>query len=159
MKPARLPHRFIASVIDLFIVGLIWAAVMSVMVLVVLTTFSAQIGEMSADPEGLATNPFFILTTFLMVILTYSLSFHTYFITMESKSGQTVGKKMMRIKVVSLDGSPITKRQAIYRDFVKVYFELTLTLPLLYIFMNEKRQRLGDKWAKTLVIEHVEQNS
>ena len=155
MKPARLPHRFIASMIDLFLIGFIWAVVASIIVLAVAFLFNDQIASMSLDSDSLATNPLFILITFCFIILSYSITFHTYFISMETKSGQTVGKKMMRIKVVSLDGSPITKRQAIFRDVVKVYFELTLTIPLLYIFMNEKRQRLGDKWAQTLVIEHL----
>lgn len=156
MKPARLPHRFIASIIDLFLIGFIWAAVASAIVLAVTFLLSEQIANLSQDANELGANPGFILIMLCFVILTYSLTFHTYFITMETKSGQTVGKKMMRIKVVSIDGSPITRKQAIYRDFAKVYFELTLTIPLLYIFMNEKHQRLGDKWAKTLVIEHLE---
>lgn len=154
MKPARLSHRFIAHLIDLFIIGFLWFFCFAALLFIFGLLYAEQLAEISADVGNMGELPVLVLFILLIAILIFSLIFHTYFVTMEFQSGQTIGKKMMRIKVVSEDGSPITRRQAVYRDFVKVYFELTLTIPLLYIFFDKNHQRLGDKWAKTIVIEN-----
>lgn len=155
MKPARLPHRFIAHIIDLFVIGFIWIVCFGMVLFIIRFLNAEQLSELAVDAGNMGELPVLVLLIFLMALLTFSIIFHTYFVSMEFQSGQTIGKKMMRIKVVSEDGSPITRRQALYRDLVKVYFELTLTIPLFYIFFDKNHQRLGDKWAKTIVIENL----
>ncbi|HXH61847.1 MAG TPA: RDD family protein [Fimbriimonadaceae bacterium] len=78
-----------------------------------------------------------------------------YFIVFEWLwNGRTPGKAAMNIKVVSHDGTPVTLRGAVYRNFMRI----ADFLPTFYFagfvacFMNERSQRLGDLVAGTLVI-------
>lgn len=154
LKPAHLGKRFAAHIIDLVIILAIWALISIFVMFVIKSLLGEQIDVLAEDPSLLdAGLPVFVMLTVFFLIILLSIIFHFYFITYEFRLGQTPGKKSMKIKVVQLDGSPITRQQAIKRDVAKVYFELMLTIPLLYVFMNPLKQRLGDKWSKTLVIE------
>lgn len=152
LKPAPLGLRFNAFMIDFVLVCVAWFA-LQLLILFVLSFFIvpeiAQLETISESP----TNFMKTLLLILISLLIFPLVFHFYFIHSETRDGQTFGKKRMGLKVVSWDGSPITKKQAIYRDLAKFYFELTLTLPLIYIYTNNKRLRFGDLWAKTIVIQ------
>ena len=154
LKPAHLGKRFVAHIFDLVMILGIWMFAAIVMLLIIKVVARKQIEAFTDDPSLLDTGlPFLVLVIVFFLIILLSIIFHFYFITYEFKHAQTPGKKMMKIKVVQIDGSPITRQQAIRRDFAKVYFELMLTVPLLYVFMNPLKQRLGDKWSNTLVIE------
>lgn len=70
-------------------------------------------------------------------------------------NGQTPGKRIMRIRVVSADGQPINGIQAVLRNFLRevdaqpVYF---FQVGLLAAMMNDRFQRLGDLAAGTMVV-------
>jgi len=70
-------------------------------------------------------------------------------------NGQTVGKRMMRIRVVTVDGQPINGLQAVLRNVLRtvdaqpVMFYL---LGLVAMSMNDRFQRLGDLACGTMVI-------
>jgi uncharacterized RDD family membrane protein YckC len=81
-------------------------------------------------------------------------------------NGQTPGKRMMRIRVVSDEGQPINGWQAVLRNFLRSadalppvfeFAELPISFPtyllgLLTATMNDRYQRLGDLAAGTMVI-------
>ena len=89
-------------------------------------------------------------------------------------NGQTLGKKMMKIKVVAHDGGPLTTHALVLRNLMKeaeVFLPATLVLTLdadhllsslaalawtvgavLIVVMNKRRRRLGDLMAGTDVI-------
>jgi uncharacterized RDD family membrane protein YckC len=78
-----------------------------------------------------------------------------YFSYFESTSGQTIGKSLMSIKVVDLtSGSQIDFGRALIRNLLR----LVDFLPLLYLVgvimmaSTERKQRLGDLAANTVVI-------
>ena len=79
-----------------------------------------------------------------------------YFILQEALwNGFTVGKKVMGIKVVSTDGTPVTLRGAAFRNLMRIADIVGFYIVgLVAIFLNERSQRLGDLVAGTLVI-HV----
>lgn len=154
MKPAHLGKRLIAHLVDLFFISMLWSLTMIIMAVAIRVFAGNRIEALTEDPSLLESGlPILVMIITFISIIALSIIFHFYFITYEFKHAQTPGKKWMKIKVVQIDGSPITRQQALGRDMAKVYFELLLTLPLLYIFMNPLRQRLSDKWSKTLVIE------
>jgi len=79
-----------------------------------------------------------------------------YFITRDSLpflDGQSIGKKAMKIRAVTEDGAPLTNNYGpcIIRNIVLMipFFPL---IELIVLLTNEKKQRLGDQWAKTKVI-------
>lgn len=76
-----------------------------------------------------------------------------YFVVSWSTGGQTIGNRVMAIRVVSYDGGPIHPRRALLR-----FVSLTLAvIPLLAGFVilvwDERRRALQDRLARTLVVE------
>lgn len=78
-----------------------------------------------------------------------SIFYYTYF---HASSGQTPGKKLLRIKVVSTDGSPISTGQAIGRCFGYGISSLFLSMGYLWILIDQKNQAWHDKITGTYVI-------
>ncbi len=71
-------------------------------------------------------------------------------------NGQTVGKKVMKIKVVSLNGEQATIGQYMLRWLFRMVDIFILGLPaLISIIVSEKNQRLGDLVAGTTLIRTV----
>lgn len=91
-------------------------------------------------------------------------------------NGRTLGKRMVKIRVISADGTRLTPYQITARNVMK---EVELFLPITFVFgfesggfwsglitltyvlgvclvpfFNKRRQRLGDMIAGTLVVEH-----
>lgn len=79
-----------------------------------------------------------------------------YYTTLEGYAGQTVGKRIVGIVVVRTDGSRCTWQASVVRNLVRVVD----ALPAFYLVgilvsrLNDRRQRLGDHAAGTVVV-HV----
>lgn len=75
-------------------------------------------------------------------------------------NGQTPGKRLMRLRVVSIDGQPINALQAVLRnllravDMLPVGFKVIMTyqFALLSTTLTERFQRLGDLACGTMVV-------
>ena len=104
-----------------------------------------------ASPEAIMTFAIVMLVALLLALLWY----HGYFVWLEAhRGGQTLGKRLFRIRVVSHNGSPITVRQATWRDLAR-YIDVGLLFPgLLMPLMDPEKagRRLGDRIAGTRVI-------
>jgi uncharacterized RDD family membrane protein YckC len=74
-----------------------------------------------------------------------------YFVWPYSTRGQTLGKKMLRIKVVSLDGSPLNWRKGILRSAGYIVSFSTL-LGFLWSIWDADKQAWHDKLAGTRVV-------
>jgi uncharacterized RDD family membrane protein YckC len=76
-----------------------------------------------------------------------------YFAILEGTKGATIGKMLLKIKVVQEDGKPC----GIVPAFVRNILRIVDALPILYIIgivlisRSDKKQRLGDRIAKTVV--------
>jgi hypothetical protein len=70
--------------------------------------------------------------------------------------GQTPGKQVARIRVVQLDGSPVSALPAVVRNLVRVIDFLPggYGVGLIVMFTNDQSRRLGDFAAGTLVVRH-----
>jgi uncharacterized RDD family membrane protein YckC len=69
-------------------------------------------------------------------------------------NGQTPGKRMMQIRVLSIDGQPINAMQAVGRHLLRAVDMLPVgyLLGLLAAAMNDRFQRLGDWACGTMVV-------
>lgn len=73
-----------------------------------------------------------------------------YFPLLEARFGRTLGKYIMKIRVVDENGRPIRLGQAIVRR-LSYYFDL-LVLDAIFIPFTDKKQRGLDILAKTIVV-------
>lgn len=70
-------------------------------------------------------------------------------------NGQTPGKRLMQIRVLSSDGQPINGLQAVLRNVLRAVDQQPVALCLLGLLaamMNDRFQRLGDLACGTMVV-------
>ncbi|OZV67655.1 RDD family protein [Winogradskyella aurantia] len=88
------------------------------------------------------------LGLFLLPAFFYSLIFHILF------GGQTIGKMIMKIKVVRLDGAPTEWYNLFVRWMLRIVdlWIFSPSIGILSILLSDKKQRIGDAAAGTVVI-------
>ncbi|MBA2439457.1 MAG: RDD family protein [Thermoleophilaceae bacterium] len=86
-----------------------------------------------------------------VVVLAWALY---YCFALESSGGQTLGKRVMKLRVVSADGSPATDSQIAKRTVVRI-LEWNIIGLIVMLVSGERRQRLGDMVAGTVVTDAV----
>ncbi len=75
-----------------------------------------------------------------------------YFFALESGDGQTLGKHVMKLRVVSADGTPASMEQIAKRTLVRIVDGHIVGL-IVMLGTGERRLRLGDIVAGTVVTE------
>jgi uncharacterized RDD family membrane protein YckC len=76
-----------------------------------------------------------------------------YFVVLLTMKGQTFGKMAMRIKVVLEGGGPCDFGAALIRSLLLSFVDMPIFfIGVILIASSEKRQRLGDRLAKTIVV-------
>jgi uncharacterized RDD family membrane protein YckC len=68
------------------------------------------------------------------------------------RDGQTLGKQAMDIKIIKMDGSPITWTDALVRYIGSFISSLALGLGYIWAIFDENNQTWHDKMAKTYVV-------
>jgi uncharacterized RDD family membrane protein YckC len=85
--------------------------------------------------------------------LLYFVIYVGYFTLLEGSKGQTIGKMVTKIKVVREDGGHIDMNQALTRNILRIIDGLfAYLIGAILIWRSDKKQRLGDNIAKTIVI-------
>ncbi|HEY9836760.1 MAG TPA: RDD family protein [Vampirovibrionales bacterium] len=126
-------RRIIAAVIDFILIALVWLG------LGLGINFLPIPGPNSITFVALDSSKIFIVF----------LAFIGYFTVLEALLGWTLGKLIFQQEVVTLRGRRPTLTQALIRTIFKPLDMLLLLSPLL---MSPKNQTLGDRYARTLVI-------
>lgn len=69
-------------------------------------------------------------------------------------NGQTPGKRLVKIRVIRLDGTPVTPAEVVIRNLLRVIdlLPVAYAVGVVCMFINDKSRRLGDLAAGTLVI-------
>lgn len=88
------------------------------------------------------------VTSIAIAVLTGPL----YFIFLATAGGQTVGKYIMGVRVVRLDGKPMTYWDGALRWFGYLVSLLPLGLGFLWVIVDDRRRGFHDKLAGTCVI-------
>ena len=89
------------------------------------------------------------------LFLAYFLIYNAYFAIFEALwNGQTPGKRMIGLRVISTTGRPISVFEAILRNVVRIADQLPgiYAIGIVSIFVTERNQRLGDLAAGTVVV-------
>ena len=80
-----------------------------------------------------------------------SIMFFVYWIILEYKTGQTIGKKMFNLKITNNLGEKPSLVGVILSSFGKSFI-LPIDIIFGWILTNEKRQRIFNKLGNTLII-------
>lgn len=75
-----------------------------------------------------------------------------YYLVAWSRSGQTVGKAMLGIKIVGADGQPPSGGKAFLRYIGYLVSGIVLALGFVWVIFDRKRQGWHDKMAGTYVV-------
>lgn len=76
-----------------------------------------------------------------------------YYVVYQQKQGQTIGKKVMKIKVITLDGNTPTMFTFFLREVIgKLISAIILLIGYLMVLWDGKKQALHDKIASTYVV-------
>jgi uncharacterized RDD family membrane protein YckC len=77
-----------------------------------------------------------------------------YFIGLENKYGQTLGKKLVNIKVVKDDGSDCDMKSSVIRNILRIIdnFLFFSIVGIIAIIATDENQRVGDMAGNTLVV-------
>ena len=134
--------RFMARIIDGFVVGGIFA-VLGVGMALLLASMGA------ADPNAAQGAGVVIVITFNMLALGLPIVYNAFFVI---RSGATPGKKAMGLKVVLPSGCNVSTGQAWGRAFADLLSQMTMCLGYLLVVFDEEKRALHDHICGTRVI-------
>ena len=131
---AKWTDRFFAWLIDFIIVSIISTSI-------IFTSFGTIDYEFEEDVFW-AESTQYIPTSIL---------FFVYWTILEYKTGQTIGKKILNLKVVNIDGKKPDLKGIMISSFGKSFL-LPIDVILGWFLTNAKRQRVFNKLGDTLIV-------
>ena len=137
MTLAQISKRIIASLIDYFLFSLAYA--------MLLLAFGKE-GKFDDGRPTIELIGWLNSIPVLLWILTFPI--------MESFEGKTVGKKLLKLQVLKLNGTRYTLLDSFKRRICDWIDFALFGLPAFIIANNTSlRQRLGDLWAGTVIVD------
>ena len=145
---ASIGNRFIACAIDHAIQGLALALI--AVASIILANFSNIEAVVSSAPKWV----------YAVMILLLFLTLSGYFAFFEWLwSGQTPGKRWLKLRVIREDGRPITFWEAAVRNLLRTFDMMPVpfySIGLISVFSTTRDQRVGDMVAGTVVVRERE---
>ncbi|WP_405142554.1 RDD family protein [Sphaerisporangium sp. NBC_01403] len=152
-------ERLVARIIDNVIFGVIYAILSSILA----SIFQPSVADILANP-ALSTGSY-VLPGLLAGIIAFA-AYAAYDYVLHSKDGQTLGKKVMKIRLAAVGGGPldssvVMKRSAIFPGVMVLYgipflgwlsSIFVLVLGVLILVDKPLQQGLHDKLAGTVVV-------
>ncbi|EGG42513.1 hypothetical protein Nlim_0694 [Candidatus Nitrosarchaeum limnium SFB1] len=86
-----------------------------------------------------------------------SVIFFGYWVILEYLKGQTIGKKILNLKITNMYGKKPDLKGILISSFGKAFL-LPIDVGLGWIFTNEMRQRIFNKIGDTIIIKIKEQD-
>ena len=129
---AKWKDRFCAWVVDFVIISILSTSI-----------FFLTFLYLNHNFEDFVTNDGMYIPTSVM--------FFSYWIILEYKTGQTIGKKMFNLKITNNLGEKPSLVGVILSSFGKSFI-LPIDIIFGWILTNEKRQRIFNKLGNTLII-------
>ena len=131
---AKWTDRFFAWLIDFIIIS-------SISTMIIFFSFGTIYYEF--DEEGLwAENTQYVPASILFFI---------YWVILEYKTGQTIGKKILNLKVIDIKGGKPKLTGILLSGFGKSFL-LPIDVILGWILTNDKRQRIFNKLGDTITV-------
>ena len=135
-----IPARIGAFLIDTILIGIVTFVIALVLSLIGFGSGSDVLGAI----VGLVLIPIVLVIQF------------GYFIYFEAESGQTPGKRLLNLVVVTETGEGLSYRDSAIRNLLRIVDGLGIVIPylvaLVLILLTDENQRLGDIVADTVVV-------
>src|SRR5215213_844295 len=145
---ASIGNRFLACAIDHVLQGVL---------LVLILVASLIVADLSSFGQTLESAPKWV---YAVMILLLFLTFAGYFTFFEWLwSGQTPGKRWLKLRVIREDGRPITFWEASVRNLLRTFDMMPFpfySIGLISVFSTIRDQRVGDMVAGTVVVRERE---
>jgi len=132
---ARWSDRFFAWLIDFVIVSLV--------------SFTVYLALFSASFDHVMSGDFENSRSFEYIPI--SIVFFLYWLILESRTGQSIGKMALHLKITNLSGGQADIKSVAISSFGKAFL-LPIDVIVGRLFTNKKRQRIFNKLGKTIVI-------
>jgi uncharacterized RDD family membrane protein YckC len=147
VEVANVGSRTLAILVDLFLGGVVLFTVYTLTLLVARNTAEDWFTKLSST--ALET---------LLILLIFGFQWCYFNIFEWLWNGQTPGKRLLHLRVIKADGSPVSGIDVLLRNLSRPIDTLGPMglIGLLMIFVSRKAQRLGDMMARTLVIHETE---
>jgi uncharacterized RDD family membrane protein YckC len=138
---AGIGYRCLAYLVDVFLLFLFWA--------VAYFTFTLVVEDMLGFIQGLSG-----LTQTLLVVGLFATQWLYWTSCEVLMGGQTPGKRLIGIRVVRVDGSPVGVLESAVRNLVRVvdFIPGLYALGCLSMLLTRQHRRLGDLLAGTLLV-------
>ncbi len=145
---AGIVHRAVAFIIDSIIVFI------PILILSIIFAIIAGLAAWAfVVPFSVAYGPFQVLVSLFSLLIGFF-----YFYILEHRQGQTYGKRVMDIYAVRDNGRALNKKSAALRSLFRMIYYLPswgfvfLLVDFILIIVTDKKQRLGDFVAHTVVV-------
>ena len=131
--------RFVAWLLDFIIVSIGLGILFALLALPF--WLSDNSNDMAVVPRNFGSFHYLLSST----------AFFAYWTYFEHTSGQSIGKRLLKIKSTDLSGKGVDIKSAALESFGKSFL-LPLDVILGWLFTNNKRQRIFNKLSNTIVI-------
>ena len=160
---ASLNRKIIAFGIDVVIITLVLSPIMNLLMMIFFGFDTSHMVDIDSNIEQVKTMTFSsVIDSFLdtmsnlryiMVQLIMLMFVIVYFVFFWFKMSASVGKLIMRCKIVDADNyNNITMKQSIKRMVGHIFNLLTLGIGLFMADFTKRKQGLHDKFANTIVV-------
>ncbi|MDV6377536.1 RDD family protein [Sporosarcina sp. GW1-11] len=127
--------RFWAFIIDLFVVS----AISGIFIKPIFRLMDVAITK----PSFLLYSPYKVAALVLLIL---------YFLLMTKLVGQTIGKMIMGIRVVKMNGQKLTWSSVVFREGFGRFISQTLWIPYVLVLFMPQKMALHDVFADTVVV-------
>ena len=141
---AGIGSRFLASLLDTLIVGLLQVVILIVLTLIIRafdgSAFSDQISA-------------WVYAIFGLVAAIFYWGYYVFFEMLWN--GQSPGKRWVGLRVIRGDGTPITLSESLIRNLARLvdFLPAAYGVGIVTMFIDKQSRRLGDLAAGTLVVQ------
>jgi len=89
---------------------------------------------------------------FALLIVSQFVIYYGYYVVCEfGMNGQTIGKKIFKLRVIRNNGQPISLDHSIVRNLLRYTLDMT-GAGIICIMLNKQHKRIGDMAASTIVV-------
>lgn len=149
---AGIGSRFVAALIDNLILGVLLVG-LNIVVVVALANLGADsnVDAGLADPEE---DWIAGLVIAIYALINFAIWWGYYMLFEWLWHGQTIGKRIAKIRVVRVDGAPVSFTPVAVRNLVRIvdFLPFSYAVGVITMFCNAQSRRLGDFAAGTLVV-------